>query len=107
MIQVIGAEARLKRTKALKRSKRDWVLPPTKLWENTDYTKKEFIAKVGLLPAADSQQSRTFNESLKQSGGVPVCPADDSAFSICQRWLLCREFGPELQVSTDFRTCGF
>ncbi|RVE74129.1 hypothetical protein OJAV_G00038130 [Oryzias javanicus] len=46
LLLVIGAEARQRRTKALKRSKREWVLPPSKLWENTDYTKKPFIAKI-------------------------------------------------------------
>ena len=30
----------------LRRQKREWIIPPQKLEENTDYTKKEFIAKV-------------------------------------------------------------
>uniref|UniRef100_A0A8C8DQW4 Si:ch73-74h11.1 n=1 Tax=Oryzias sinensis TaxID=183150 RepID=A0A8C8DQW4_9TELE len=61
---VIGAEARLKRTKALKRSKRDWVLPPSKLWENTDYTKKEFIAKI----RSDKSQEATVEYYLSGPG---------------------------------------
>lgn len=31
-----------------KRKKREWILPPTKLKENVDYTKKEFISKVSM-----------------------------------------------------------
>ncbi|KAF3855306.1 hypothetical protein F7725_023361 [Dissostichus mawsoni] len=30
----------------LRRKKREWIIPPTKLMENTDYRHKEFIAKV-------------------------------------------------------------
>ncbi|XP_024921169.1 cadherin-1-like [Cynoglossus semilaevis] len=30
---------------AKSRKKREWILPPAKLMENTDYTHKEFIAK--------------------------------------------------------------
>lgn len=30
----------------LRRHKREWIIPPQKLDENVDYTKKEFIAKV-------------------------------------------------------------
>lgn len=31
-----------------KRNKREWILPPTKLKENVDYTKQEFISKVSV-----------------------------------------------------------
>lgn len=35
---------------AKSRKKREWILPPAKLMENTDYTHKEFIAKVKYFP---------------------------------------------------------
>ncbi len=44
--QMLTAEAAEKRPRTLKRKKREWILPPAKLEENTDYTEKEFIAKV-------------------------------------------------------------
>lgn len=47
--QMHSAEAKQKRPQTLRRKKREWILPPAKLLENTDYTHKEFIAKVILL----------------------------------------------------------
>uniref|UniRef100_A0A8D0A915 Si:ch73-74h11.1 n=1 Tax=Sander lucioperca TaxID=283035 RepID=A0A8D0A915_SANLU len=44
--QVLSAEARDRRPMTLRRTKREWILPPTKLMENTDYTNTEFIAKI-------------------------------------------------------------
>lgn len=44
--QVLSAEAGAKRSKTLRRTKREWILPPAKLVENTNYTWKPFIAKV-------------------------------------------------------------
>lgn len=38
----------------LKRKKREWILPPTKLRENVDYTKQEFISKVSLYCTVQS-----------------------------------------------------
>ncbi|XP_035862724.1 uncharacterized protein LOC116058882 isoform X2 [Sander lucioperca] len=43
---VLSAEARDRRPMTLRRTKREWILPPTKLMENTDYTNTEFIAKI-------------------------------------------------------------
>lgn len=31
------------------RRKREWILPPTRLYENVDYTKEEYVAKVSIL----------------------------------------------------------
>ncbi|XP_029355863.1 desmoglein-4-like [Echeneis naucrates] len=42
---VLNAEA-LMRTQTVKRRKREWLIPPVQLLENTDYTKREFIAKI-------------------------------------------------------------
>uniref|UniRef100_A0A3Q1HGP3 Cadherin domain-containing protein n=1 Tax=Anabas testudineus TaxID=64144 RepID=A0A3Q1HGP3_ANATE len=44
--QMLSAEAKQKSLQTLKRKKREWILPPAKLLENTDYTHKEFIAKI-------------------------------------------------------------
>ncbi|XP_071342908.1 uncharacterized protein [Trachinotus anak] len=41
MVLVLSAEAGI-----LRRRKREWILPPAKLMENTDYTNREFIAKI-------------------------------------------------------------
>ncbi|XP_032381194.1 uncharacterized protein LOC116695185 isoform X2 [Etheostoma spectabile] len=43
---VLSAEARDRRPMTLRRTKREWILPPAKLMENTDYTNREFIAKI-------------------------------------------------------------
>ncbi|TDH08233.1 hypothetical protein EPR50_G00095520 [Perca flavescens] len=43
---VLSAEATDQRPTALRRTKREWILPPAKLMENTDYTNREFIAKI-------------------------------------------------------------
>ncbi|KAK1897464.1 Desmoglein-2 [Dissostichus eleginoides] len=43
---VISAESGPRRQKTLRRKKREWILPPAKLMENTDYRHKEFIAKI-------------------------------------------------------------
>ncbi|XP_062419458.1 desmoglein-2-like protein [Pungitius pungitius] len=43
---ILSAEARENTPKTLRRMKREWILPPTKLWENIDYTGKDFIAKI-------------------------------------------------------------
>ncbi|AWP11355.1 Hypothetical protein SMAX5B_016356 [Scophthalmus maximus] len=45
-MMMLSTEARQKRPQTLKRQKREWILPPAKLLENTDYTHKEFIAKI-------------------------------------------------------------
>uniref|UniRef100_A0A673XTF8 Uncharacterized LOC115157893 n=1 Tax=Salmo trutta TaxID=8032 RepID=A0A673XTF8_SALTR len=34
------------RRKNLRRQKREWILPPAKIYENTDYTQREYIAKI-------------------------------------------------------------
>ncbi|KAM9849232.1 uncharacterized protein ACBR49_008487 [Aulostomus maculatus] len=39
-------ESRVHQSNALRRRKREWILPPIKLTENKDYTKREFIAKI-------------------------------------------------------------
>ncbi|XP_010769147.1 cadherin-1-like, partial [Notothenia coriiceps] len=44
--QVLSAESGPRRQKTLRRKKREWLIPPTKLMENTDYRQKEFIAKI-------------------------------------------------------------
>uniref|UniRef100_A0A3Q3RUB5 Uncharacterized LOC113128963 n=1 Tax=Mastacembelus armatus TaxID=205130 RepID=A0A3Q3RUB5_9TELE len=44
--QMVSTEARQEGPQTLRRKKRDWILPPTKLMENTDYTNKEYIAKI-------------------------------------------------------------
>ncbi|XP_055364427.1 desmoglein-2.1-like isoform X2 [Betta splendens] len=43
---MLTAEAKQKRPQSFSRKKREWILPPAKLLENTDYTHKEFIAKI-------------------------------------------------------------
>uniref|UniRef100_A0A665U6I7 Si:ch73-74h11.1 n=1 Tax=Echeneis naucrates TaxID=173247 RepID=A0A665U6I7_ECHNA len=45
IVFVLNAEA-LMRTQTVKRRKREWLIPPVQLLENTDYTKREFIAKI-------------------------------------------------------------
>ncbi|TKS74173.1 Desmoglein-2 Cadherin family member 5 HDGC [Collichthys lucidus] len=40
------AETRQESPKTLRRKKREWILPPAKLLENTDYTQKPYIAKI-------------------------------------------------------------
>ncbi|XP_010778368.1 cadherin-1-like, partial [Notothenia coriiceps] len=44
--QVLSAESGPRRQKTLRRKKREWILPPAKLMENTDYRHKEFIVKI-------------------------------------------------------------
>uniref|UniRef100_A0A667WU57 Si:ch73-74h11.1 n=1 Tax=Myripristis murdjan TaxID=586833 RepID=A0A667WU57_9TELE len=44
--RVHSARAASRKPKVLKRRKREWILPPAKLYENQDYTKREFIAKI-------------------------------------------------------------
>uniref|UniRef100_A0AAZ3RK43 Cadherin domain-containing protein n=1 Tax=Oncorhynchus tshawytscha TaxID=74940 RepID=A0AAZ3RK43_ONCTS len=47
IFQVISADAEAEmRRKNLRRQKREWILPPAKIYENTDYTKREYIAKI-------------------------------------------------------------
>ncbi|XP_035271404.1 uncharacterized protein LOC118226145 [Anguilla anguilla] len=43
---VFEAEVEARRRTKPRRRKREWILPPTKLQENVDYTKREFIAKI-------------------------------------------------------------
>ncbi|XP_070303756.1 desmoglein-2.1 isoform X2 [Salvelinus sp. IW2-2015] len=44
---VISADAEAEmRRKNLRRQKREWILPPAKIYENTDYTQREYIAKI-------------------------------------------------------------
>ncbi|XP_077963642.1 desmoglein-2-like protein isoform X4 [Gasterosteus aculeatus] len=43
---MLSAEARENTPRTLRRIKREWILPPSKLWENIDYTGKDFIAKI-------------------------------------------------------------
>ncbi|KAI4828638.1 hypothetical protein KUCAC02_022718 [Chaenocephalus aceratus] len=43
---VLSAESGPRRQKTLRRKKREWILPPAKLMENTDYRHKKFIAKI-------------------------------------------------------------
>ncbi|MEQ2271592.1 hypothetical protein XENORESO_006419, partial [Xenotaenia resolanae] len=43
---MISADAKEKKTKTLRRTKREWISPPAKLTENTNYTHLEFIAKI-------------------------------------------------------------
>ncbi|KAJ4943542.1 hypothetical protein JOQ06_006042, partial [Pogonophryne albipinna] len=42
----LSAESGPRRQKTLRRKKREWILPPVKLMENTDYRHKKFIAKI-------------------------------------------------------------
>lgn len=44
--QTLSTEATERKPKTLRRKKREWILPPAKLMENTDYTNRKFIAKV-------------------------------------------------------------
>uniref|UniRef100_A0AAZ3NMA9 Cadherin domain-containing protein n=1 Tax=Oncorhynchus tshawytscha TaxID=74940 RepID=A0AAZ3NMA9_ONCTS len=44
LVSVAVVEAR--HSAGLRRHKREWIIPPQKLDENVDYTKKEFIAKI-------------------------------------------------------------
>lgn len=46
--QVIWAEADKGALRALHRQKREWIIPPKQLFENEDYTREEFIAKVSI-----------------------------------------------------------
>ncbi|KAJ8279867.1 hypothetical protein COCON_G00069330 [Conger conger] len=43
---IFEAEVEARRRVRPQRRKREWILPPTKLVENVDYTKKEFVAKI-------------------------------------------------------------
>lgn len=43
---MLSVEAKEDKPKTLSRKKREWILPPAKIVENVDYTKREFIAKV-------------------------------------------------------------
>ena len=44
--QVCLAVVEARSSAELRRQKREWIVPPQKLEENIDYTKREFIAKV-------------------------------------------------------------
>lgn len=44
--QVIRVDADQAELRTLRRHKREWIIPPRKLYENVDYTKDDFIAKV-------------------------------------------------------------
>ncbi|KAJ8383574.1 hypothetical protein AAFF_G00219540 [Aldrovandia affinis] len=46
VLLVFKAEVEARRHGALRRRKREWILPPTKLLENVDYTKRVSIAKI-------------------------------------------------------------
>ncbi|MCI4377104.1 hypothetical protein PGIGA_G00199730, partial [Pangasianodon gigas] len=43
---VIWVEADKGELRTLHRQKREWIVPPNKLFENVDYTREEFIAKI-------------------------------------------------------------
>ncbi|XP_038136277.1 EP-cadherin-like [Cyprinodon tularosa] len=43
---IVSVDAEEKKTKTLKRTKRNWILPPAKLMENTDYSHLKYIAKI-------------------------------------------------------------
>ncbi|XP_047443775.1 desmoglein-2-like [Mugil cephalus] len=43
---MVSADDKEERQKTLRRQRREWILPPSKLMENTDYTHLEFIAKI-------------------------------------------------------------
>ncbi|KAJ4922991.1 hypothetical protein JOQ06_021692 [Pogonophryne albipinna] len=43
---VLSVESGPRRQRTLRRKKREWIIPPAKLMENTDYRHKEFIAKI-------------------------------------------------------------
>lgn len=47
--QVLGVEADKGELRTLKRQKREWIIPPKKLFENVDYTNEKFIAKVSII----------------------------------------------------------
>ncbi|KAI5619856.1 desmoglein-2 [Silurus asotus] len=48
-----------------KRKKREWILPPTKLKENVDYTRQEFIAKIR---SDKDTEGKPFEYSLRGHG---------------------------------------
>lgn len=48
---MLCAESTAGRQGVLQRTKRTWILPPPKIKENTDYTKRSYIAKVHKAPA--------------------------------------------------------
>ncbi|KAM7410638.1 hypothetical protein PAMA_001871 [Pampus argenteus] len=43
---MLCAKTDAKKLQTLRRKKREWILPPAKLYENTDYTHRNFIAKI-------------------------------------------------------------
>ncbi|KAM7388784.1 hypothetical protein PAMP_024934 [Pampus punctatissimus] len=43
---MLCAKTDAKKPQTLRRKKREWILPPAKLYENTDYTHRKFIAKI-------------------------------------------------------------
>lgn len=47
-VQVIWAEADQAELRTLRRQKREWIVPPKKLYENVDYTRENYIAKVSV-----------------------------------------------------------
>ncbi|KAK1797326.1 hypothetical protein P4O66_008702, partial [Electrophorus voltai] len=48
----------------LRRQKREWIIPPKKLWENMDYTSDAFIAKI----RSDEETRTTIRYSLEGPG---------------------------------------
>lgn len=61
-LQVLTNQAEDQRLKTLRRRKRNWILPPPRLMENVDYTKKPYIAKVSW----SSRKSFRFPLDLQQ-----------------------------------------
>ncbi|KAM6962567.1 desmoglein-2.1-like [Aplochiton taeniatus] len=45
-LKIVSVGAEVERRNRSRRRKREWILPPSKLKENTDYTHREFIAKI-------------------------------------------------------------
>ncbi|MCJ8731257.1 hypothetical protein PDJAM_G00197420 [Pangasius djambal] len=72
---VIWVEADKGELRTLHRQKREWIVPPNKLYENVDYTGKEFIAKI----RSDEETRMDIEYSL-------IGPAaDDGLFSVGKR----------------------
>uniref|UniRef100_A0A087X4C9 Si:ch73-74h11.1 n=1 Tax=Poecilia formosa TaxID=48698 RepID=A0A087X4C9_POEFO len=61
---MISADANEKGLKTLKRTKREWILPPAKLKENHNYTHLEYIAKI----RSDRDKERKVEYSLTGAG---------------------------------------
>ncbi|KAG5286763.1 hypothetical protein AALO_G00018490 [Alosa alosa] len=68
ILQVQGYDRGLQK---LQRQKREWIIPPKKLMENTDYTKKEYISKI-----RSDEETRTSIRYYLEGKGATETPVN-------------------------------